>query len=147
MVVLLVQLQGSAVWIPKNRRPARASYDVKSFSQTTSVHIVHIILTFDVVGWVDPKRAIRFVILDKVLSLSWNVCLERYLFKFHVLGFPFYIYITLYCWCWVQLWYNIDSQQNTHVWNKPDKNYACIHFLNQHKRERNKILMENCLQN
>ena len=45
------------------------------------------------------------------------------------------------------LQYNIDSQQNTHVWNKPDKNYACIHFLNQHKRERNKILMENCLQN
>ena len=33
VVVLLVQLQGSAVRIPKNRRPARASYDVKSFSK------------------------------------------------------------------------------------------------------------------
>ena len=32
MVVLLVQLQGSAVQIPKNQRPARTSYDVKSFS-------------------------------------------------------------------------------------------------------------------
>jgi hypothetical protein len=30
VAVLLVQLQGSAVQIPKNRRPARTTYDVTS---------------------------------------------------------------------------------------------------------------------